>query len=141
MRQTSTTRVVIADRPGIGRSALATLVTETSGLSLVAKVSDIEEIEPAVEEFQPNVVVIDDRLLRGDRWNARDIDARVIVVGVDDDPAYVARARRLGAEAWVPKDRADELLAGLIVPAGELTSPAAPRTSPQLAGVAPESAG
>ena|SRR5215207_5288726 len=115
MRPTSTTRVVLADRPGIGRSAIATLVAETSGLSLVAKVSGMEEIEPAVEDVAPDVVVIDDRLLRRDGWNAREIDARVIVVGVDDDPAYIARARRIGAEAWVPKDRADELVSSLVM--------------------------
>jgi len=28
--------------------------------------------------------------------------------GVDDDPAYAARAHRLGAEAWIAKDRAED---------------------------------
>jgi hypothetical protein len=39
---------------------------------------------------------------------------RVIVVGVDDDPAFAARAHRLGAEAWVAKDRADDQLPALL---------------------------
>jgi hypothetical protein len=34
----------------------------------------------------------------------------VIIVGVDDDPAFAARAVQLGAEAWIAKDRADDEL-------------------------------
>src|SRR5215207_1750731 len=100
MRNTPTTRVMLADRPGIGRSALATLVTETSGLALVANVSEVADIARVARETHPDVVVVDDRLLRDAGWSARNVDARLIVVGVDDDPGYVARARRIGAEAW-----------------------------------------
>jgi hypothetical protein len=39
---------------------------------------------------------------------------RVIVLGVDDDPAFAARATRLGADAWVAKERADEDLPALL---------------------------
>jgi DNA-binding NarL/FixJ family response regulator len=39
---------------------------------------------------------------------------RVIVLGVDDDPAFAARATRLGAAAWVAKERADEDLPALL---------------------------
>jgi DNA-binding NarL/FixJ family response regulator len=44
-----------------------------------------------------------------------ELGSRLVVIGVDDDPAYTARARRIGAEAWVPKDRADELLPELLL--------------------------
>jgi DNA-binding NarL/FixJ family response regulator len=39
---------------------------------------------------------------------------RVLVVGVDDDPAFAARARDLGADAWIAKDRADDELPALL---------------------------
>jgi hypothetical protein len=43
------------------------------------------------------------------------------VIGVDDDPAFPARARRIGAEAWVPKDRADTLLPTVLRATGAVT--------------------
>ena len=33
---------------------------------------------------------------------------------IDDDPAFAARARALGAEAWIAKDRADDTLPALL---------------------------
>jgi DNA-binding NarL/FixJ family response regulator len=110
MTHAQETRVVLADRPGPSRTALARLVADTSGVELVAKVSQQDDIEPAVQEWAADVVIVDDRLLRNGRWTQQDLGARLIVVGVDDDPGYLARARRIGAEAWIPKERADALL-------------------------------
>ena len=67
----------------------------------------------------PDVLILDDRLVRaGDHVLAglgpQRGHVRVIVIGVDDDPAFAARARRLGADAWVAKDRADEELPALL---------------------------
>jgi DNA-binding NarL/FixJ family response regulator len=108
------TRVLLADYPGVGRSALAVLISESPGLELVAKASFPEELALALEEARPDVVVVDDRMLRDGAWTGRAADTRLIAMGVDDDPAYRARARRLGAEAWVPKDRADTLLPAVL---------------------------
>ena len=115
------TRVALADRPGLGRSALATLVSRTPGVTLVATLSDAQEIEPAVRATQPDMVVVDDRLLRDARWSAEELGTRLVVVGVDDDPGYLARARQLGAEAWVPKERADALLPLMLTAPPQLT--------------------
>jgi DNA-binding NarL/FixJ family response regulator len=54
---------------------------------------------------------------------ADDLRARLVVVGVDDDPAYLARARRIGAEAWVPKELADRLLPVLLEPSRAVSPP------------------
>jgi DNA-binding NarL/FixJ family response regulator len=67
-----------------------------------------------VRETRPDVVVVDERMFRNDAWTASVAGARLVVMGVDDDPAYPARARRIGAEAWVPKDRADTLLPAVL---------------------------
>lgn len=121
MRNEADTTVVLADRPGIGRTALAALIADTPGLRLLAKLSDTREAVPVVRELQPDVVVVDDRLLRDDGWSARELDARLVVVGVDDDPGFEARARRIGAEAWIPKERADALLPLLLTRSPALT--------------------
>jgi hypothetical protein len=31
-------------------------------------------------------------------------------MGLDDDPSFARRARRIGATAWIAKEHADELL-------------------------------
>ena len=53
-------------------------------------------------------------MLREHRLGPHDAALQMIVFGVDDDPAFAARAHRLGAEAWVSKARADEELPALV---------------------------
>jgi DNA-binding NarL/FixJ family response regulator len=90
------------------------LLAHTAGVTVVAQLADPDLIEATVGETWPDVVVIDDRLLRDERWTGQDDDVRVIVVGVDDDRGFAARAHRIGAEAWVPKDCAGSLLPRLL---------------------------
>jgi len=116
MHAAGETTVALADRPGIGRSALAMLISGTPGLALVAEAATLDELRAIVRDTRPDVVVVDDRLLRHQAVTADDLGARLVVIGVDDDPAYVARARRIGADAWVPKDRADALLPAVLRP-------------------------
>src|SRR5215217_6504182 len=103
------TRVLLADQPGFSRTALARMLADTPGVTLAGKVSEVEGIAAAVEELEPDVLVVDDRLVRDGHAPASG-GVRLIVVGVDDDPGFAARAQRIGAEAWVPKERADSLL-------------------------------
>jgi DNA-binding NarL/FixJ family response regulator len=104
------TTVLLADQPGVSRTALASVLADTPGVTLVAKLAEPGLIESAVREMHPDVVIVDDRLLRDGHWTRRDLGTRLIVVGVDNDPGFGARARRMGAEAWVPKERADAVL-------------------------------
>jgi two-component system response regulator DesR len=109
-------RVLLADLEGVARHALSGLLHGLEGVTLVAEAGTRQAIADAMRSHRPDVVVIDDRLLLpsgghvlaglGPLWSK----VRVIVVGVDDDPAYAARAHRLGADAWIAKERAaDEL--------------------------------
>jgi DNA-binding NarL/FixJ family response regulator len=115
MHASAATTVVIADKPGIARAALALLVSDTPGLALVAEAATAQELRAVIRDTRPDVVVVDDRLLRYDALTADDVGARLVVIGVDDDAAYLARARRIGAEAWVPKERSDELLPDVLL--------------------------
>jgi len=116
MADPPSTKVLLADKPGFGRTALARLLKDTPGVTLVGKLGKCALIEPAIEETSPDVLVMDDRLLRDDHWTGRDVGVRLIMVGVDDDPGFSARARQIGAEAWVPKDQADAILPLLLMP-------------------------
>ena len=106
-------RVVLADREGAARRALAGLLAGLDGVVLADVAGDREELAAVLHKSPVDVLVIDDRLLGGDKDLGTDA-VRVLVLGVDDDPAFAARARRLGAEEWIAKDRADERLSALL---------------------------
>jgi DNA-binding NarL/FixJ family response regulator len=122
MRPESQTRVLLADYAGPSRAAIAALIGGLPDITLLAAVEDQAQIIPVTREALPDVVIIDDRLLRDWRWTAEDLGARLIVIGMDDDPAYRRRAERLGAETWVAKDRADVVFPALL-PDGRAVSP------------------
>jgi DNA-binding NarL/FixJ family response regulator len=111
-------RVVLADVAGRPRRALAGLLAGLERVLLVAEVADRDELGAALRDTRPDVLLIDDRLLRDDNHVLAGVGphagVRVIVLGVDDDPAFSARARRLGAETWIAKDRAGDELPALL---------------------------
>jgi DNA-binding NarL/FixJ family response regulator len=109
-------RVLLADVAGGSRRAIATLVTSLTGVTLAGEVGSRDEIADALCETRADVLVVDDRLLRPDGRARSDWPAtlRVIVLGMADHPAFAARARGLGAEAWVAKERADDELRELL---------------------------
>ena len=109
------TTVLLADHPGIGRTAIAALMADMPGVQLVAKLSHAGEMLSAFRDTQPDVIVVDDRLLRDRTWPDELREARLIVLGMDDDPGFAARARRIGAETWIPKELADSLLPSILV--------------------------
>jgi CheY-like chemotaxis protein len=112
-------RVLLADRAGLAQRALAELLRGLDGVVLAEVAADREALAAALRRSHADVLVIDDRLL-GNGGHVLDglgllmAEPRVLVLGVDIDPAFAERARRLGAEAWVPKDEADERLPGLL---------------------------
>ena len=108
-------RVVLADRPGPGRRAVAGLLGRLDGVVLADVAGDAEELAVALRRCRPDALVIDDRLLHGRALEALGVGTRLLVLGVDVDPGFAARALRLGADAWIPKDCADEQLPELLV--------------------------
>jgi DNA-binding NarL/FixJ family response regulator len=109
-RDPDPTRVLLVDRAGLSRAALATLLSGIPGVVLVGEVGEPDDVDAVVRQTSPDLVIVDDRLLP----DAGDHAARMIVVGADDDPGYAARAERYGAIAWIPKERADSLLPPLL---------------------------
>ncbi len=112
-------RVVLADLDGVARRALAALLQRLDGVALVAEIGERSGLSDAVRRHRPDVLIIDDRLLRSVEHVLMGLGPmasppRVIVIGMIDEPAYAERARRLGAEAWIAKERADEDLPQLL---------------------------
>jgi hypothetical protein len=95
---------------GVGRRAVAGVLRALPDVLLVAEAGTAEELAREQRQTAHDVLVIDDRLLSHPGLGPRDAGVPVIVVGLDDDPSFARRADRLGAAAWVAKERADELL-------------------------------
>jgi CheY-like chemotaxis protein len=119
-------RVLLADIPGAGRRAIAALLRSLPGVVLVAEVGSAEELARERPRNAPDVVIVDDRLLAAAVPYLGSGDVPVIVVGLDDDPSFASRARRLGASAWIPKEHSDDQLPDALDRARHrLSSPAA----------------
>jgi DNA-binding NarL/FixJ family response regulator len=103
-------RVVLADLAGPGRDALAALLAGIPGVVLVGEVGEPDALRSAIREARPDLLLVDDRLVASASVGA----TKMIVMGADDNPGYAARAGRLGAIAWIPKERADSLLPALL---------------------------
>ncbi|HEX7298296.1 MAG TPA: hypothetical protein VF257_04770 [Solirubrobacteraceae bacterium] len=103
-------RVLLADVAGAGRRAVAGVLRALPGIELVTEIGTVDELAGELGRSASDVLVIDDRLLTGLGLGPLEAGLPVIVIGLDDDPSFARRAERLGAAAWVAKERADELL-------------------------------
>ena len=90
---------MLIDEPGPARDALA------------AAIATLPESELVLD--RPELVVVDDRLFNRAVPLMR-AGIPTVVVGVQDDPAFAARARREGAVEWIPKESFDSAVQGLL---------------------------
>jgi hypothetical protein len=100
-------RVMFIDIPSFSMDVVAELIRGLPGISLVTR--------------DPDAVVVDDRRFADAVPFMRD-GVPTIVLGVDDDPAFAARARRYGAVGWMLKETVDPELPALLQ--GEPDEPA-----------------
>jgi hypothetical protein len=112
-------RVLLADRAGSARRAVAAILDQIDGTVLVGVVGSREDVPNALRRLRADVLVIDDRLLPSDDHplaaaGPLPTSVRVIVLGMDDHPTFAERALRLGADAWAAKHTADERLRELL---------------------------
>ena len=106
-------RVLVAVRHAMMRRYAAELLGRAGGCWVSAEIAEGEMLPPAIERFQPDVLVVD----------AGDFPAccqaalaafprdRVVVIGPEPDPSYGAAAIADGAAACVPRDDIADALA------------------------------
>jgi len=112
-------RLALADRDATRRQSLATVVGHVAGITVVGEAGNTRELAELLRREHPDALIVDDRLLSHDGHALAGLGPhragmRLIVLGIDADPAYAARARRLGADAWVVTERAPEELPRLL---------------------------
>lgn len=103
--------IVIADDHRVVRSGLRLLLDSEAGFAVVAEAGTVAEALAAVREHGPGVVILDLHL--GEQTSLPAIPelagagARVVVLTMQNDPAFVREALRAGALGYVVKEAAD----------------------------------
>jgi DNA-binding NarL/FixJ family response regulator len=108
-------RVLLVDDQQLVRTGLARILRPKMGFEVVGECEDGDQVEQAVDELQPDVVVMDVRMRRVDgaeatrRLRARGDDAPpVLVLTTYDDDEVLASALRAGAAGFQLKDAPGE---------------------------------
>ncbi len=129
-------RVLIVDDDALVRAGLTMLLGGAGDIEIVGEATDGSEVEHAVAERQPDVVLMDIRMPGTDGLAAteilrgRDRPPEVIVLTTFDADDHVLRALRAGASGFLLKDTPPAGIVGAIraVAAGEpILSPAITR--------------
>ena len=120
-------RVLVVDDDALVRAGLTMLLAGAEDVKVVGEAADGREVEHAVAEHQPDVVLMDirmpgmDGLAATELLRRRDRPAEVIVLTTFDADDHVLRALRAGASGFLLKDTppADIVRAIRAVAAGE----------------------
>jgi len=110
------TRIVLADDHAVVRSGLRFVLEAEDGLEVIAEAGTVEETLRKVRAIRPDVLVLD--LNMGNESSLEQIpqlraDAphtAIVVLTMQNEPAFARQALQAGAAAYVLKEAADDEL-------------------------------
>ncbi len=109
-------RVVIADDHAVVRRGLRQVLDLEDGFEVVAEASDLEGARRYVRGHRPDVLVLDLNLPEGlslgaiPEIRAEFPDTQIVVLTMQDEPAYARQALSAGALGYVLKEAAESEL-------------------------------
>ncbi|WP_420323423.1 response regulator [Kribbella pittospori] len=118
-------RILVADDQGVIRMGLAMILDHEPDLTTVAQAGDGEEALRLIEQYDPDVVLMDirmpvmdglvatERITTANKAAGRSRPA-VLVLTTFDDEAYVLSAVRAGASGFLLKDTDPDLLVSAV---------------------------
>lgn len=110
------TTIVLADDHAVVRSGLRMLLESEPDLEVVAECGDTDAAEEAVREHRPDILMLDLNMPGRPSLQAiPDIvecspNTQIVVLTMQDDPAFAREAMRSGARGYVLKEAADDEL-------------------------------
>jgi two-component system response regulator NreC len=111
-------RILLVDDHQLVRSGVRRVLEETGRFDVVGEAAEVAEALACARRLSPDVVVLDLALREGSGLDAivdlREGGARVVILSMQDEPAYARKAFELGAQGYVVKDAADDELAAAI---------------------------
>ena len=143
----SACKIVLADDHEVVRSGLRMVLEAEADLDVVAEAGDLETTLRKVRALRPEVLVLDLNMPDGSALGVipplrEDVpETAIVVLTMQNDPAYAREALRSGAKGYVLKHSAgDELVAAVRAAAGGGTY-LNPELGAKLAAEPPEPAG
>lgn len=107
------TTIVIADDHAVMRSGLRMLLEAEDDLEVLAEAGDVDETIRKLKGFKPDILLLDLHMPGGPSLkampeiHAASLDTRVVVLTMQNSPAFVREALRAGAFGYVTKEAAD----------------------------------
>jgi len=132
-------RIVLADDHVVVRHGLRMLLDAEPGLEVVAEADDVEGAQRYVRGHRPHVLVLDLNMPDGSSLEAipalreQSPDTQIVVLTMQQEPAFARYALGAGATAYVLKEAADEELVEAVRRAAAGESYLNPRLGAQLA--------
>ena len=109
-------RLILADDHAVVRSGLRMLLDSESDFEVVAEASNIEDARRYVRGHHPRVLVLDLNMPGGSSLQAipeireESPDTQIVVLTMQQEPAFAREALRAGALGYVLKEAADDEL-------------------------------
>jgi two-component system response regulator NreC len=114
--EAGTIRIVLADDHAVVRRGLQLLLDAEDGLEVVATVGDVDAAMRSTRGHKPDVLVLDLNMPGGSSLDAipqiveSSPQTGIVVLTMQDEPAFARRALGAGALAYVLKEAADDEL-------------------------------
>jgi len=140
-------KVVIADDHAVVRSGLRMLIDAHEGLEVVAEAGDVPTAMQVIRAHRPGVAVLDLNMPGGSSLEAIPAlrestpETAIVVLTMQDDPAFAREALQGGALGFVLKEAADDELLGAIRLAADGETYLNPRLGAKLAAQPAQPAG
>jgi two-component system, NarL family, response regulator NreC len=140
-------RVVIADDHAVVRSGLRMLIDAHEGLEVVAEAGDVPTAMQVIRAHRPEVAVLDLNMPGGSSLEAIPAlrastpETAIVVLTMQDDPAFAREALQGGALGFVLKEAADEELLEAVKLAARGENYLNPRLGARLAAQPPAPSG
>ena len=114
------TTIVIADDHTVVRQGLRMLLDAEPTMQVLAEAGTVPDAERLTRAHRPSILVLDLNMPGGSSLEAiprireQSPDTAIVVLTMQDDPAFARQALRAGANGFVLKEAADEELLGAI---------------------------
>lgn len=141
------TRIVIADDHAVVRSGLRMLLNAEPGFEVVAEAGDVPDAVRYTRGHRPDVLVLDLNMPGESSLDAipglRETlpETQIVVLTMQNDPAFARQALRAGALGYVLKEAADEELVQAVRLAAEGRTYLNPELGARVAAAPPEATG
>lgn len=106
-------RIVIADDHSVVRRGLRQVLEQEAGLEVVAEAGDVEDARRYTRGHKPDVLVLDLNMPGGSTLEAipaireESPHTRIVILTMQNEPAYAREALSAGVQGYVLKEAAD----------------------------------